>query len=231
VTISMSCKVLESLPGEDIQPLPWLRNGSASGSQVAWNGQVERRRTPRAEDTARLQAQIEELTASIDKNARAASEQGFREGETAARQKLEAGFRTAIARLSEAIASLSQGRVEALQRAESDAVRLAVEIARRVVYRELSVDPGALEGLFKAALEKLINHEILKVRVHPALEKVLSECIARNARSRSIEVVSDPSQPAGGVIFEIARGALDASVDTQLREIERGLIDELKNRT
>jgi flagellar assembly protein FliH len=227
----MSCKVLETLPEEEIQVLPWLRNQSPNGSQSTWSGQVERLRTPRGEDTARLQAQIEELTASIDKKTRTAAEQGFREGEAAARQKLEAELRAAIAKLAEAIVEVNQGRVEALHRAESDAVRLAIEIARRVVYRELSVDPGALEGLFKAALEKLINHEILKVRVHPALEKVLSECIARNVRSRSIEVVADPSLPAGGVIFEITRGALDASVDTQLREIERGLIDELKNRT
>ena len=228
-TISMSCKVLESLPEDEIQALPWLRGALPRGSQGA--ARLEGRRAPRGEDTVRLQAQIEELTASIDKKVQAASEQGFREGEAAARQKLEAEFRTAIVKLSEAVTELSQRRVEALQRAETDAVRLAIEIARRVVYRELSVDPGALEGLFKAALEKLINHEILKARVHPALEKVLSECIARNVRSRSIEVVADSSLPAGGVIFEISRGALDASVDTQLREIERGLIDELKNRT
>ncbi len=96
---------------------------------------------------------------------------------------------------------------------------------------ELSVDPNALEGLVKAALEKLINHEVLRVRVHPALEKMLAECIARNVRSKSIEIVSDATLPPGGVIFEISRGSLDASVDTQLREIERGLIDEMKNRT
>ncbi|HWE52212.1 MAG TPA: FliH/SctL family protein [Bryobacteraceae bacterium] len=226
----MSCKVLQSLPEEDIQALPWLRGNAPGGAQGAWNGQVERRRSPRADETAGLQARIDELTASLEKKTRAASELGFREGEAAARQKLEADFRASAARLAEAIAELSQRRIDALKRAEADAVRLAMEIARRVIYRELSVDPGALEGLFKAALEKLINHEILRVRVHPALEKVLSECIARNVRSRSVEIVADSSQPAGGVIFEISRGALDASVDTQLREIERGLIDELKNR-
>jgi flagellar biosynthesis/type III secretory pathway protein FliH len=59
---------------------------------------------------------------------------------------------------------------------------------------------------------------------------LLAECIARTGRGQSIEVVADPAQPAGGIIFEISRGSLDASLDTQLREIERGLIDELKTR-
>ncbi len=219
----MACKVLEFLSEEETQALPWLRDSSPAPAA--------QRRLPRLDEVARLQTQIEELAVTGEKQTRAAAEQGFRDGEAAARQKLETEFRASLAKLSEAICELSQRRIEALRRAESDAVRLAIEIARRVVHRELSVDPNALEGLVKAALEKLINHEVLRVRVHPALEKMLSECIARNVRSRSIEIVSDPTLPPGGVIFEISRGSLDASVVTQLREIARGLIDELKNRT
>ena len=37
----------------------------------------------------------------------------------------------------------------------------------------------------------------------------------------------DTSLLPGEVFFETAQGMLDASVDTQLREIERGLIDKL----
>lgn len=219
----MSSRVLDFVSQEETQALPWLKT-------VAVTRAAPRSKVPRAEDAVLLQAQLDEATAGAEKQVRAAAEQGFREGEAAARQKLEAEFRVSVAELAEAVAGLSQQRAEALRRAEADAVRLAIEIARRVVHRELSVDPGALEGLIKAALEKLINHEILRVRVHPGLEKMLSECLARHLRGRTVEIVADSSQAPGGVIFEISRGSLDASVDTQLREIERGLIDEMKNR-
>jgi flagellar biosynthesis/type III secretory pathway protein FliH len=43
-------------------------------------------------------------------------------------------------------------------------------------------------------------------------------------------VISDPVQREGGAVFEIGRGSLDASVETQLAEIERGLIDKLEAR-
>jgi flagellar biosynthesis/type III secretory pathway protein FliH len=43
-------------------------------------------------------------------------------------------------------------------------------------------------------------------------------------------VIHDPSQQQGGAVFEISRGALDASVETQLREIECGLTDQLEAR-
>jgi flagellar assembly protein FliH len=219
----MSCRVIESLPGEETQSLPWMRDAAT--------GQVIPRGPARTGEAARLHAQLEELTVKLDQQTRAAFEQGFREGEAATFQKFEAETRASLGRLSEAIAEIPQRRTEAIRRAEGDIVRLTVAIARRVVHRELSVDAGALEGLIKAALDKVINHEVLRVRVHPAIEKVLAECIGRDGRGRLIEILSDPSQPPGGVIFEIARGALDASVDTQLREIERGLIDEMRGRT
>jgi flagellar biosynthesis/type III secretory pathway protein FliH len=41
-------------------------------------------------------------------------------------------------------------------------------------------------------------------------------------------VVADASREPGTVIFETARGNLDASVDAQLQEIERGLVDRLR---
>jgi flagellar biosynthesis/type III secretory pathway protein FliH len=41
-------------------------------------------------------------------------------------------------------------------------------------------------------------------------------------------VIPDPSRQPGDVVFETERGNLDVSVDSQLREIERGLADRLR---
>ena len=69
------------------------------------------------------------------------------------------------------------------------------------------------------------------MRVHPDQEQPVRACLRQIGRDPGIEVVSDASQPRGGVVFEISRGALDASVETQLREIERGLADSLGERS
>jgi len=42
---------------------------------------------------------------------------------------------------------------------------------------------------------------------------------------RNVEIMPDPSLERGAAILETARGNLDASVDTQLREIERGFLE------
>ncbi len=41
-------------------------------------------------------------------------------------------------------------------------------------------------------------------------------------------MIADPSRQPGDVVFETERGNLDASVDSQLLEIERGLTDRLR---
>jgi flagellar assembly protein FliH len=110
-------------------------------------------------------------------------------------------------------------------------VRLSIEIARRILHREISLDTSALDALIGAALEKLRSQEVYRVRVHPDQEQPVRACLRQTGRDPAIEVVSDASQPWGGVLFEISRGALDASVETQLREIERGLADSMGERS
>ena len=132
--------------------------------------------------------------------------------------------------MAAAIVELAETRGDTIRRAEADTVRLSIEIARRVLHRELSVDSSALEALVKAALEKLQSQEVYRVRIHPDQEKMVRACLGQSGRGQSVTVVGDPAQPKGAAVFEISRGSLDASVDTQLAEIERGLVDQLENR-
>jgi flagellar assembly protein FliH len=181
-------------------------------------------------DAARLRAKIAELEVLLEAKSRQAYEAGLRAGEESARRSLEAGVDESVQQLAAAIAELAGMRGETIRRAEADTVRLSIEIARRVLHRELSIDGAALESLIKAALEKLQAQEVYRVRVHPNQEKIVRACLDRTGRGQAIAVVGDPVQPNGGAVFEISRGALDASVETQLAEIERGLIDQLEAR-
>jgi flagellar assembly protein FliH len=182
-------------------------------------------------DAAHLRVKLAEMEASAEPRARQAYDSGFQAGEIEARQKLESEVRLSIERMAAAIAEVPQARAETIRRAESDTVRLAIEIARRVLHRELSTDSSALEALVKAAMEKLQGQEIYRVRVHPDQAAMIKSCLMQSGRGQNVEVIADPIQPKGGVVFEIAQGTLDASVETQLREIERGLADQLETRS
>jgi flagellar assembly protein FliH len=221
----MPAKLLKN-PNAAVQPAPWSLNAAVlppAPERPARSAQPP-------DDSARFKARIAELEAAVELKSRQAYDAGFRAGGDAARQAAQAPVEATLRRLGDTLAELAATRTETIRRAEADTVRLALEIARRVLHRELSMDASALESLIHAALEKLRNQEVYRVRVHPSQEKVVKACLDQSGRGQAITVISDPVQHEGGAVFEISRGSLDASVETQLAEIERGLIDKLEAR-
>jgi len=95
------------------------------------------------------------------------------------------------------------------------------------VHRELTIDPESISGLVKVALEKLQSREVSRVRTHPEYEPVLRSLLDRFGASQ-MPVSADPSLQRGDVLFETPHGTLDASIESQLREIERGFADRLQ---
>ena len=61
----------------------------------------------------------------------------------------------------------------------------------------------------------------------PAHAAQITAYLRKAVSGSTVEVISDPGREPGTAIFETDRGNLDASVDSQLHEIERGLIDRL----
>jgi flagellar assembly protein FliH len=208
----MSCKLLP--PGEPRAgaPVVWRQvRGEAGGT------------SPGADMAGRL-ARIEQECERLSKEAYQA---GAREGEASGRKRALAELQPVMERLARSIEEIGGLRARLRGEAEADVVQLAMAIARRVLRRELAVDPEALRGLTLAALEKLQAQEIRRVRVHPSHAALVSS-VLREKTGGEIEVVADASRELGSVVFETTRGNLDASVESQLREIERGLADRLR---
>jgi flagellar assembly protein FliH len=157
-----------------------------------------------------------------------ARQAGFREGESAGRAAAQNEMRPLIERFARTIDELAAMRTRLREQAEGDLVRLAVAIARRVIRRELTIDPHAITGLVKAALEQLSAGERIRVRVHPEDEIAVRSCLVALGRAASVEVSGDAALERGSAILETDRGNLDASAETQLAEIERGLTDRFR---
>ena len=216
----MSCRVLQQ-DAIDVQLPPWRSR--------------QRRPAPTAPVSATevdaLKRQLAEVMSAVESEKARAFEMGQRSAQDAVGRQQNIEISKMMQNLAEAIASVPLLREEALHRAERDTVRLAIEIARRVLHRELSIDPGALGALVSAALEKLSREEIHRVVVHPKLEGLLRNALESHGRGSAIEVTNDASLPPGSIVFDVNRGAVDASVESQLREIENGLADELRTRS
>lgn len=157
---------------------------------------------------------------------REAYRRGLAEGKALGKDLAEAEVQPVLERLTRALVELSSVSARLRRDAEEDVVKLSIAIARRVLHRELTVDPESIGGLVKAALEKIESHELCRVRVHPDQETMIRTILGRYSPVR-IELVADPALRKGDVVFETSQGTVDASVEAQLREIERGLADRL----
>ena len=200
-----------------------------SSTPITWRKvEAQRCRTAALSDTAALPpAVLVQTDAKIEERIKEAYTAGIREGEAAGRNRAASELQPVMERLERTITELCGLRARLRREAENDLVRLALAIARRILRRELAVDPDAIHGLVLGALEKLQGQEICRVRVHPAHAGMVSGCLRQIAAAAPVEVLPDPSRELGTVIFETERGNLDASVESQLREIERGLSDRL----
>ncbi len=157
-----------------------------------------------------------------------ARREAFAAGVAAGRREAEEQIRPAMEGLAGSLAELARLREAIREESNHDLVRLAVSIAGRVIHREAAVDPDALGGLIKAAYVKLQSREINRVRMQPVLESLVRKSLEQCGSPNNLVLIADPSLTSGQVLFETSQGILDASVDTQLREIERGLIDRLE---
>jgi flagellar assembly protein FliH len=164
------------------------------------------------------EARSEEHARRAFAEGRAAGEQ---EGAAAAGRRLD----PLIGGLEGAIQELAGLKKRVRQQADRDLIQLSMAIARRILHREVSIDPAALEGIVKAALERLDARELHRIRAAPDQIRLIGQIRSRLSLPARVELVEDRSLAPGAILFETERGDLDASVETQLAEIERGLTD------
>jgi flagellar assembly protein FliH len=152
-------------------------------------------------------------------------EEGIQKGQASVRQDVAQQLEAMNLRMARAIEELSGLRQRFRHEAEQDVVALALAIARRILHRELTMAPDALLGLVKAALEKIEAREVHRVRIRPEDAPMVKQFLQNMGLPQHVEVISDPGLERGAAILDSGRGSLDASVETQLAEVERGLAD------
>ena len=204
-----------------------VRKSADEARPVAWPVVGEWRQADRMAGRAQPGADTPEVAPGAE-SLREARQAAFGEGEAAGRMAAQDEMRPLVERFARTIDELAALRPRLREQAERDLVRLAVAIARRVVRRELTIDPQAITGLVKAALEQLAAGERVRVRVHPEDEAAVRSCLVAAGRAPSVEVSGDAALERGSAILESERGNLDASAETQLAEIERGLTDRFR---
>jgi flagellar assembly protein FliH len=218
----MLSKVLSGAAGSAVPRFSWPTAGDPAPARAQASGGADDGGGQAARDARRIAG----LEQQIEQRAREAHATGYREGEAAGRGKAAAELQPVLDRVARTIQEIAGLRPQLMRESTAELVNLSLGIARRILHRELAVEPAALEGLVGGALQKLPGQEICCIRLHPALEAGVRQALAREGRS-GLLLIADGTLERGAILVETARGKLDASLETQLAEIGRGLADRL----
>src|SRR5712671_1354104 len=213
----MSCRLVSGDKALDAQSLSWNDQGPYAEPRPSGSGtgaNLPSTQVPKAELLS--QASQREMEQRVSE----AYQRGLREGDSAAGQRMAQQFSARMEQLGRSIEQLALHRGKIQREAEPELVRLSLAIARRILRRELTVDPESLLGLVKAGLDRVESSEVHRVRVHPEHASILAGLL--EGAARRVQIASDPGLPVGAVIFETTRGSLDTGLATQLKETERG---------
>ena len=153
---------------------------------------------------------------------------GFAAGQQAAATATQQDTAALARKLAATLDDLVRVRDQMIRHTEKQMVQLALAVARRVLHREVSVDPTAMLTMMRVVLERVSDAARISVRLNPADHQAVTAALADAPTSDQIAVMADPRVPRGGCKVECEYGDIDAGVDAQIQEIARALLGEGK---
>ena len=151
---------------------------------------------------------------------------GYAQGERAGREAGSERAEAMLRRLAATLEELSTLRDQMMRQAERQLVELSLAIARRILHREVSVDPELAAALAHVALERLGSTAPAVIRLHPDDYTTVTAQDRDLWNGRAVKVVPDPAIARGGCRVESEFGYIDASVDAQMDEMARAILGE-----
>jgi flagellar assembly protein FliH len=155
----------------------------------------------------------------------AAYDQGFRQGEEAARQALTAQLSPVLSTFQQATTEIAHLRTAVLQQAEEDIIALAFQLARKIIQYEALEHREILAATLARALEYVVEQDQIVVRVHPDDLRYAAEIKEALGRTRgdikTLTIQGDTSVGRGGCLVESSLGTIDARIEAQFDELEQ----------
>lgn len=155
-------------------------------------------------------------------------ERGRQEGEAQAQVVYAQSLVQAQALAASMAAEFERERGGFFRRVESEVVRLALAIARKILHREAQMDPLLLAGVARVALEQIAEGAVVRMRVHPQQIKSWQEFFSvQSGLNLKIEWMGDSLLDPSQCRVETTVGSTSLSLEDQLGEIEQGFFDLL----
>jgi flagellar assembly protein FliH len=144
---------------------------------------------------------------------------GYAQGERAGTEAAAARSEAMLRRLAHTLDELALLRGDMIQKSERQLVQLAIAIARRIIFRELTIDRSLLSAMARVALDRLGESASATIRMHPADHASITAEGAAHVTAGAVRVIADHLVPRGGCVVQSDFGLIDIGLDAQLTEL------------
>ena len=165
-------------------------------------------------------------------NEKKAYAKGYTEGKAAGIQEENAKITASVNDFQTIISSFERLKSEIYKQSESNAVKIALAVAKKIVLREVSVNKDIILSVVKQALGKIMGQEHIKIKINPDDLKIIKKHGIDNSElpfNKGIAVFEeDPEITCGGCVVETDSGDIDARIESQLLLIEETFLDKVE---
>jgi flagellar assembly protein FliH len=164
--------------------------------------------------------------AELDQRTSEAFNNGLKEGKDLAERGLINVFR-ALRASSETIHNL---RDKIIRESEDEIIKLIMLVARKVIVHEVTQNRSILAGVVQNAIADLSARQEITVRINPddylLVTSGRDELLLKELLNEHLSIKPDPSVASGFCLVGTEMGTIDASLDGQLDQIYRSLIEQ-----
>jgi flagellar assembly protein FliH len=151
-------------------------------------------------------------------------EAGYAEGKAAAEQEA----RDLLLFAENAVREVVEARTRTLAESEEALVRLAVDVAEKIVKTDIELHPERVLKVLEGALRKAFVRDRLTVVCNPAdlalIEEGQNELAAQVGTLQHLELIGDRRVKRGGVMIRTDAGDVDATLDSQLERLREAML-------
>lgn len=153
--------------------------------------------------------------------------EGFRAGQFQADQEKTLLEQKLALALEQKFSEQDKAQAGLFQEFQDAVLDLSLQIAEKVIKLELGRNDAAFLGLVQEAASRFKPNETLSV--HTSKNDYWRSLVSSiYAQSENITLLADDSLPNGSCIVESTSGILDASVDIQLKQIQKDLKEHVR---
>lgn len=159
----------------------------------------------------------------LDEKLKIAKEDGRKDGVRQAEQKLSAPIKAGLENIETILDELSRFRGDLFKEAEEEVLNLVNQISKKIVMKELALDPHLVKEVVAKGIEHLEKQRKIRMIVSPQNHDLFKiskpDYLERFKGVESLEISVDPQLPQGAAVLETRACSIDLNLEKMVDHV------------